>query len=348
MTAPRNTPAAVEPPEALIERLVGEPVSLIAGHVTPDADCLSSMFALAMGLEQATGRRSPCALPKPSVSDKLGFLLQLADVALADAPTCRSAQTVAVCDTAKARRTNLPESLSQDLEQRRMVINIDHHASNTRFGALNWVDPQASSTAEMIWRLFDRAAWTLTPSIATLLYAGIHADTVGFSLSTTTAETLHAATALARAGADIDHVGNRLCRTQSRSEFDLRRVVYDNTLVTASGRIAYSRADYREITRAGCTAADIDDQVEIPRSLAGTDLAILFTEGVPGKIRINLRGKGPVDALGLAQQVGGGGHRAAAGAIMNGTLDQVIADLIPRAETYLDEQQRNPEHAAGA
>ena len=96
-------------------------------------------------------------------------------------------------------------------------------------------------------------------------------------------------------------------------------------------------ADTKEIAGCGCAAADIDDQVSVPRSLQGIQIAVLFTEGVEGKIRMNFRGESGVPALPLAQKIGGGGHVFAAGAILDGPMDQVVRRVIDEATRYLDD-----------
>ncbi len=326
-----------EIPPDLVSSLTGNPSPLVAGHVTPDADCLSSMFALAKGIEQSTSRTVFCALAEGSLSKKLEFMVDFAQVNIAGLRECLDAKVLAICDTAKERRVNLPNELGEQLRNGRLIINIDHHASSTRFGDINYVDEHASSTAELIYRIFQHAGWELTPTIATLLCIGICADTVGFSLATTTVTTFEAAADLVAHGADIMLVGDRLWRFQSQDEFQLRRIVYDNTRLSSTGRIAFSSASFEEITRSGCTAADIDDQVEIPRALAGAYIAILFTEGRQGHVRINLRSKTGIGVLELARRIGGGGHRLAAGAIIKGTIEEAMSKLIPLAEEHLDE-----------
>ncbi|HOW19469.1 MAG TPA: DHHA1 domain-containing protein, partial [Phycisphaerae bacterium] len=101
------------------------------------------------------------------------------------------------------------------------------------------------------------------------------------------------------------------------------------------GLIAYSTASHEEITGAGCGPADIDEQVAIPRSLKGIRMAILFTEGKPGRVRINFRGEGGTNVLELARELGGGGHATSAGAIVNGSLPQVVPDVLERAARRL-------------
>jgi phosphoesterase RecJ-like protein len=324
-------------PPDLLPALTADASLVIAGHVTPDADCLGSIFALAHGVTQATGRAVACALPAGCVAARLQFLVDWARPRLATTQDCRQARTMAVCDTAKPRRTNLPDGLNQTLEDGRKIVNIDHHASNTQFGAIRWIDERASSTAELIHGLFRAADWKITPTVASLLYAGILGDTVGFSLSNTSQRALQSAADLVECGADVGRVGSHLFRSQSLAEFTLRRIIYDNTRTSSTGRIAFSTASHQEITRSGCDAADVDDQVEIPRSLTGKRLAILFTEGQPGRVRMNFRSEGDISVLGLAAELGGGGHHAAAGAIIDGTVEEVAAKVIAAAERYLDQ-----------
>jgi phosphoesterase RecJ-like protein len=274
------------PPPELIETLNAAQRPLIVGHVTPDIDALGAMLGLARALPSS---RSAIALPNPPKSQKALFMLDLGGgVPIADLARVADADVVVVVDTASTNRVNVEgkwEAIAG-----KTVVNIDHHITNPDFGRFNWVEDNAGSTSELVCRLIQIAGWPLDAATASLLYAGIYSDTAGFSLPSTTADALDAAADLVRAGADVDRIGQRLARSQERHEFDLIRKVYHNTHVVADGRIAYSTLTYDEIRSAGCSPQDIDDQVSIPRSLSGVRIALLFSEGEQGVIRINLRG----------------------------------------------------------
>jgi phosphoesterase RecJ-like protein len=241
-----------------------------------------------------------------------------------------------VVDTAKKERCNIdPDLKKTDWSDGRPLINIDHHATNTQFGTVNWIEDRASSTCELVYRLLRAGDWPISPLTASLLYAGIQTDTLGFSLPTTNPSALRAAADLVQLGADVGDLGERLLRSQRKSEFELLRVVYDNTKVVGDGSIAYSSATCDEIHNAGCTAADIDDQISVPRSLEGVRLAMLFSEGNKVKTRINFRSSGNVEVLPLAAEYGGGGHNQAAGAILNCPLDEAISRVLPRAIEHM-------------
>ncbi len=263
---------------------------VVITHVVPDADALGSMLAVALAW---TGGdcRPKVALPDGVLSQRIAFMQEWAGAPVASPEDFAAADGFVALDTAKKGRCNVGPALKEtDWSAGRRVINIDHHAGNTRFGDVNWVVGDASSTCEMVYYLLRAAGRPIEPLTASLLYAGIQTDTIGFSLPTTSPSALRATADVVEAGADVAELGERLCRSQRQSEFDLLRVVYDNTKVLADGQIAYSTAGYEEIHAAGCSAADIDDQINVPRSLEGVRLAMLFTEGNKGKTRLNFRG----------------------------------------------------------
>lgn len=309
----------------------------LVGHVTPDADALASMGALWLGLTEL-GKQPHMVLPPGSVSRNLQYLLDYAGLKPGTTAELDGVDVVVALDTAKEKRLNIGDFAAQ--LDGTPIANIDHHATNTGFGRWNWIVGTSSSTSELVYAVLRALGCTITPTIATLLYAGIHTDTQGFALSNTGPNSLSVGRELALAGAAIPEVCERMHRSQSRGEFDLLAIIYRNTKLTDDGLIAWSTADHDEIIGAGCTAEDIDDQVEVPRSLEGISAAILFTEGKRGKIRMNFRGESGVSVLALAQQFGGGGHHTSAGAILDGPMDEVTARVLPAAQDYVQQLAR--------
>jgi len=322
------------PPEAIaaIERM-RQPV--VIAHVVPDADALGAMLSMALAFTD--GERKPkVLLPEGSLSQRLSFLVAWAQPRVALPADFAAADGFMVLDTAKKDRCNVGPALREtDWSASRPIVNIDHHATNTRFGAVNWIVDDAGSTCELVYQLLRAAARPITPVTASLLYAGIQTDTLGFSLPTTRPSALRAAADLVDLGANVGELGERLGRSQRQSEFDLLRVIYANTRIVGDGRVAYSSASHDEIQKAGCTPADIDDQINVPRSLDGVRLALLFTEGRKGKTRINFRGSGDVTVVELAADFKGGGHSQAAGAILDCGLQEAIDKVVPRAIEHM-------------
>lgn len=320
----------VVPPEVLAALRAARQPALI-GHVTPDADALASLGALWLALPEL-GARPHLVLPEGTVGRQLGYLVRYAGLAAAHARDMAACDLIVALDTAREKRLNATDHLT--LLTRIPVLNIDHHATNPGFGRWNWIVPTASSTSELVHALLRALGCRITPTIATLLYAGLHTDTQGFSLSNTSAEALRVGHELALAGANVVEVCERMHRSLSRGEFELIGVVYRNTHVSADGRLAWSSVSHAELAATGCSASDIDAQVEVPRSIEGIYVAILFSEGEPGKVRLNFRGERGTSVLALAEQFGGGGHHGAAGARLKGTLEEAQARVLPAAEEY--------------
>lgn len=318
-------------PAGVIQAIETMRAPILVSHVVPDADALGSMLSLALALGSKTCTPK-VSLPPESVSRRLRFLVEWADAKIAGAEDFSHADGFVVLDTAQKSRCSVGSALKEaDWSDGRIVVNIDHHITNTNFGDVNWVVPAAGSTCELVYHLLRSAGRPISSVTASLVFAGIQTDTLRFSLPTTTSSVLRAASDLAALGADIGVLGDRLFRGRSWAEFNLLGTIYANTKVLAGGQLAFSSADYDEIHAAGCTAADIDDQISVPRSLAGVRLAMLFTEGRKGKTRINFRSAGNVTVVDLAAEFDGGGHSQAAGAILDCPLADAIERVVPRA-----------------
>jgi len=319
------------PVAAAIDAIEASKAVLLVGHVHPDVDAAGSMLALARAVP---GGRAAAVLPGGELNHKVRFLLELAgDVRLADAAWIAACDVAVVLDTAGVQRVGIEggwEALAG-----RTIINIDHHVTNSGFGHINWVDSSAGSVSELVDRLIRAAGWVLDRRCASLLYAGMYADTAAFSLPGARAESFDTAARLIRCGADPGLIGERLLRSHRAEEFNLLRAVYRNTRLTEDGLIAYSVLSHEDIAAAGCSPADIDGQVSVPRSLSGIRMAVLFSEGEPGVVRINLRGENGTSVLGVAEHFGGGGHPHSAGIRIRGPLDEVVDRVMARARGCL-------------
>ncbi|MEW6251055.1 MAG: bifunctional oligoribonuclease/PAP phosphatase NrnA [Planctomycetota bacterium] len=327
---------SVEPatgvPAEIVAALRGAQHVALVSHVTPDADAVCSLGALWLALPEL-GVYPHLILPEGTVGRRLRYLVRYAGLQPAHAADVQKCDLIVALDTAKEKRLNSAEHLVALTKI--PILNIDHHVSNTNFGRWNWIVGTASSTSELVCELLRALGCQITPTIATLLYAGIHTDTQGFSLSNTGPRALAIGHDLAQAGALIPEICERLHRSRSRGEFELLGIIYGNTRVSADGLIAWSTASFDEIARTGCVAADIDDQVEVPRSIEGIAVAMLFSEGEHGRVRVNFRGERGVSVLELALQFGGGGHRASAGARIKGRLEEVVPQVLEAARKFV-------------
>ena len=331
---------AVVAPETVIAAIEALDRPVVVGHVTPDADCLGSMLAVAKAWPAGDPRGARVCLPADSVSHRLQFLVEWADLPVVGAEALALADGFVVLDTAHKARCNVGRQTPENWSDGRCVVNIDHHQTNNGWGDHNWVVPGASSSAELVYHAIRSANRPMTTLIASLLYAGLHSDTRGFTVVDPGGRALAVATELVRAGARAAEIGQCLYRGLRTSELELLRIIYANTRVTAGGLIAYSTADHGEITGAGCRAEDIDEHVEVPRSVGGIAIAMLFTEGRLGRVRINFRAEPGYTVLPLAQRIGGGGHPQAAGAMLDCSLPEALERVLPLAERFVDDQSQ--------
>ncbi len=301
---------------------------LVCGHVNPDADCIGSLLVMAGALE-GMGKEVGLMLPQTTISRKYQFLLGLIP------PLCPAGEPelIIVLDTAMLKRINKPKD--QELPAV-PVCNIDHHLGNERYGRYNWIDTTAASCSQMVFLLVRELGVTLTPDQATLLYAGLHCDTCGFSLASTDRQALTIGAELAGKGARVGWVCQKLNRSLSVGDFKLMQVVYANTKISPCGRFAWSTVTGRELMEVGATPNDIDEQVAVPRSIEGVKIAALFSETRSGKVRINLRAEDDINILPLAKFLGGGGHAQAAGAILEGGFDQIVTRVMNLSLEYLN------------
>lgn len=285
----------------------------VVGHVRPDGDCVGSQLGLGLAL-RAQGKDVVIWNEDP-LPRKLSFL---DPGGLFQTPKPgRSFDCVVATDCATWERLG---KAAIGPEQRRVLVNIDHHASNSLYGDINWVVPDVPSTGELILALLREAKWQITPAIANCLFAAVSTDTGSFRYPTTRPETFRAAAELVECGADLGRIGHHVYDSHPISRFRLLRHVYRQCRLTHDDRIAYfwlRRADY---VRAGAEREESEGLIDHIRSIEPVVVAVVFEEAGDGLVRISLRSKSDkVDVNEVAAQFGGGGHRAAAGARVTGT-----------------------------
>jgi phosphoesterase RecJ-like protein len=312
---------SITPPPALLATLGGTGGDvLLLGHVHPDGDVLGTLLGLGLALEDA-GWRATFAGPHP-VPDMLSFLPGAPRYeAWPRAP--RTFDVIVLTDCPNHART---EGL---LEQARgvatTVLNIDHHPDNRRYGTVDWIDPSAAATGEMIWELLGRLALPLTPAVALNLYTAIHTDTGSFRYSNTTARTFQIAADLTRAGAAPALVTEWLYQRRALRALNELGELLRRVQVSEDGAVAWLSVPRGLVSEEFMAAEDV---VTYPRSIRGVKVAVLLREETPGQVKVSLRGKGEVPVNRIAGRFGGGGHENAAGCTVTGSLDDATTAVL--------------------
>jgi len=282
---------------------------VVTAHHNPDGDAIGSMLGLARAL-RAAGQDVVLAHPDPEpVPSDLAFLVA-GDEGIAPAPPADLGERVLVAVDCASEQRLWHEPVH---EGARLVVNIDHHQDNTRFGDLNLIDPLASSTAEVIAGVIAEAGWPLTAAVAAPLYVGLITDTGRFGYSNTGAEAHRLAAALIEAGVDPAEMSRRLYDEQPLDRLLLTGRALERARPLAGGRMLGAVLTRDDFAAAG--GDDTEGIVEAMRGVRGVRAAAFVREAGPdGAWRVSLRSADPaVDVSEIARQEGGGGHRQAAG-----------------------------------
>lgn len=312
---------SVTPPPELVETLTKPSGTVLClGHVHPDGDVLGTLFGLGLALG-AAGARVTFAGPHP-VPESLSFLPG-ADRWQVWKVAPETFDVIVMTDCPNPDRS---EGLIQGARgPQSRVLNVDHHPDNRRYGTINWIDPSAAATGEMVFDLVRALGLRLTPAVALNLFAAIHTDTGSFRYSNTTPRTFRIAAELAAAGADPSLVSDRLYQQRAPDSLVQLGEVLRRVRISDDGQVAWLTVPRGVVSRDFLAAEDL---VGYPRSVRGVKVAVLFTEDEPGKVKASLRGKGEVPVNAIAHRFGGGGHANAAGCTIPGTLEEAAAAVL--------------------
>jgi phosphoesterase RecJ-like protein len=298
---------------------------LVVTHENPDGDALGSLLATTIALRQlgkdvAMYLAGAGALPREYAFMPLDGLLR-------ELPADMEERTLVAVDCAKADRMG-PDTSPIDRAQR--VVNIDHHHDNSRFGDVNLIVADASSTGEVLRDVFAAVGVELTPEIAEPLYIALVTDTGRFQYTNTTPKSLRLAAELVEAGADIHAVFQQVYESVEFAKLKLLARALERARVLEGGLIVVSylvRTDFAEVGAAEPYSEGIIDYL---RAVEGAELAALIREPPrdDAERRVSLRASiDELDVSAIARSFGGGGHRQAAGFSSEASIDE-ITELI--------------------
>lgn len=296
---------------------------LVAAHMNPDGDAISSTLALGIALQEM-GKEVVFfnGDPVPMVYRFLPAAEQL--TTSLDDPGEEMFDVGFVLDSGELQRAG------EHLRDRcRVLVNIDHHIDSERFSDYFWVDEKASSTGTLIYRLlksFDK--YNLSLPVATCLYTSLVSDTGSFRFANTDRETFQIAGELLDIGVNPAEISAQIYENREEKVLRLLAQVLATLKLSACGRIASVSVTNTQMENTGTGPEHTDGFINYPRSIRGVEIALLFREAAPNLFKVGFRSNGEVDVALVAQQFGGGGHARAAGATLNGTLDEVTKKVI--------------------
>ncbi|MBI3915187.1 MAG: bifunctional oligoribonuclease/PAP phosphatase NrnA [Chloroflexi bacterium] len=294
----------------------------IAAHIMPDGDCIGSALGLTWALRKIG--KTVTVTCHDHVSESFAFLPGLKELS-AQVPT--DEELLVFVDGSSADRYGA--AFDPKLFGARPVLAIDHHATNENFAPLNFVDATRGSCAEIIFRFVRALDIPLDATIAQCLLTGIITDTLGFRTSNTSPDTLRIASALIEAGATIGGVVEQVFNQYSLPSLRLRGKVF--SAAQLDGNILWAEVSQKDLRDFGITNNGAGGMINALLGVDAAQIAALFTEKESGKIDVSMRARPGYDVSGVAARLGGGGHKQAAGALLDGPLtsarERVLAEL---------------------
>lgn len=316
---------------------------ILTTHVNADGDGTGSEVALARFLRD---RGVDVHVVNPTPFPRIfRFLLEKGDderildvSSAAAAEACREADLAVVIDTGEVPRIGRVADLIADLP----TVVVDHHepGSNAIEAAVELRDPAASAAGELVYEVIDAAGGPWPGQIVDALYVALVTDTGGFRFSNATARSFLVASGLVALGARPEVLYNQVFGSFRINRYRLLEGALSTLALAHGDRVAWMVVPSDTYAATSATPEDLEGFVDVPRSLIGVEIALLFRVTSRGKVKVSFRSRGDADVNELASRFGGGGHRKAAGALVEGELDEVVDQVVAAAGTALDGEPR--------
>lgn len=312
---PTNSPMA-----AILQALRTGERFLVCSHSRPDGDAVGSVLAMGMLLQQmgkcadlVTADGVPAIYCRLPGAEGIRHALRIHGH--------YDAVILLECDgLERARLRGLEDSY---------LINIDHHISGQTYAHLNWIDCDAASVGEMVFRLVKSTGAKVTPEMATCLYTTVLTDTGGFTYGSVRASTFEMARELVIAGADPIAIAREVCFSTPTSKVLLLGAALNN--LKREGRLAWLWVTHQDMVRCCAAEEDCEGIVNVAVGISGVEAAVFLRELPDRSLRLSLRSKGRVNVAAIAERLGGGGHGNAAGCTLEGplirALDVIVVEL---------------------
>jgi len=290
---------------------------MLTTHCSPDGDGIGSQLALYHALKD-TGKNIYMH-NRDGVPHIYHFLPGSNAITEGENFTQKDIDLIISLDAGSISRLGFPDSFFKG----RTLLNIDHHASNDRFGGINLLEIKACSTGAIIFELIERLGLELPAAAASAIYVTVLTDTSSFRNTATTAGAFDLAAKLIRAGAEPWPIAREVYESHSKEMIELLRTCL-GTLELCDGRqSAWLHVNAAMYEHTGGDAQDTEGFIEYARSLQGIEIAVFIRPEIHTGWKVTFRGKYDADVGTLAVSLGGGGHHHAAGCTMHGTFEEV-------------------------
>lgn len=306
---------------------------LLSTHIRPDPDGLGSQLALAEVLEQM-GKQVQMVISS-NWPPRYNFMDPDKRIERFQPPGEKwySAQVIIVLDTGTWGQLGDFAAFVRESQAEKVVI--DHHLSQDDLGGLQMLDTTVEATGRLVYDLIQALGVPLTPSIANLLLAALATDTGWFRHSNTTSATMELAGKLIEAGANPTWLYEQIYEQNTLGRLKLTGLTLGRLEVLEDGLVACTWVQNDDYQATGAIPQDTEDLINYTRSLAGVEVGLFFMEQPAGGVKVSFRARSRVNVAKIAEQFGGGGHRLAAGAILNTSLEEARSRVLEAVRTAL-------------
>ena len=301
---------------------------LLTSHARPDGDSIGSQLAMAYALE-SLGKQ--VRLVNADAAPEHYFEFPGVDRIEIAPRTGWVADALIVMECSDLTRTGVAGLDGH------FIINIDHHAGNRMYGAINWFDESAAACGEMVFDIIKALGVPLSPEIATHIYLAILTDTGSFHHSNITPRTFEICRQAVEAGVNPTIMARRVYDSNSFGKLKLIGALLDEMQLVDGGRLAVLRMDDAVLAACGCTQNDTEGIINLPLTAREIQAVIFFKMSANGEVRVSMRSKYDVDVRVVASEYGGGGHKNAAGFTVAGKPEDVQPRIVDRLVKAVDE-----------
>ncbi len=307
---------------------------MLASHSNPDGDAIGSLLALGLYLD---GMQKAVTLFNESPIPAVYRFLPAVDRVVGELDGNIDYDTVIVLDCGDVQRIG---EVSERILRMPLVINIDHHTTNTGFGHVQSIDTNACATAEIVYRIIKEMGGVITQDIACSIYTGILTDTGSFRFSNTNQAAFAICEEMVERGVNPFHIAQHVYGTYSLGRIKLLNLALDSIEISQNGKLSLMTVTREMMDETETQPQDADGLINYARGIEDIKVAVLIQENINGKdamvdpdqYHVSLRSDGTVDVGAIAASFGGGGHTSAAGFNIASTLTNLKSHIFKLAE----------------
>ena len=309
----------------IIQQLKNSRSVLIASHVNPDGDAIGSLLAMGLALDALNIKAT--LYNESDIPAVYRFMPEIKRIQN-QISRVHAYETAIILDCSNLDRIGRATDIVTQIP---MVINIDHHSTNTRFGERQLIDDKACATAELVFRLLKEMDVPISTAMATSIYTGIVTDTGSFRFSNTNASAFEICNEMVLLGVKPKHIARHLYGSYSLGRIKLLNQALGSIEISNNGSLSLMTLTLNMLRQTGTQPEDADGLIQYARKIEDVKVAALIQEQANGRkhvsadknYHVSLRSDGSIDVAAIAATFGGGGHPSAAGFNLESTLDKI-------------------------